>query len=131
MTRAMIDVDDQSLPLRDRLLGYIRQVDYVTFAELANRFADHFRNGQYEISKPGNIVLWQGVTREASDALAGLLSDGSIVMRPTQLLTYLIDGCTLKMPMVKSVRQYKTPHWLPAVLRPAENVEARRRRKAA
>ena len=65
-----------------------------------------------------NIVLWDGVSEEAAAALDELRSDGRIHFTPTNVLVYLIDGIVPDLPIAKSRRKYKKPHWLPAVLNP-------------
>lgn len=51
----------------------------------------------------------------AFDVFGELIEEGKIHREPTQLLTYLIDGKALDMPLVKRFWQYKTDHWLPTV----------------
>ncbi len=118
--------------LRDRLRDYILENDSVTFAELANRFGDevHDKNEiALAICKRDNIILWQGLTQEAFDAIVELERDKIIEMRPSTFLAYLMDGQVLKMPLVKQNRDYKTPHWLPTVLgRPLVAIECERTR---
>ena len=56
------------------------------------------------------------------------MKNRTVSYEPADLLTYLIDGCTLSYPIVKarSVRRYKTPHWIPTVLRPIERTRGAR-----
>ena len=42
-------------------------------------------------------------------------------MVPTSPFTYMHDGRALTLPLVKQIRQYKKPHWLPVVLRPGRH----------
>lgn len=113
-----------------QILEYVRRLDHVTFANLADNIPGF--EGDYEIYfGERNWVLWSGVSQEAAAALHKLRSAGSIVYVPTALLTYLIDGCTLSYPIVKSARRYKSPHWLPMVVRPAEKDPSWKLRKNA
>jgi len=106
-------------PLVERIQEYVAKTDYVTFAELANRFGDEFRGGEHCLSKGNNTVLWIGMTEEAAKAVTALLEGGAIAVQPTSPLTYLIDGSCPGLPVAKQARRYKTPHWLPVTLRPA------------
>ena len=60
-----------------------------------------------------NIIAWLGISEECVHALQTLLVKNEIEVRSTAPLTYYIDGCALNMPLAKSNRQYKKPHWLP------------------
>jgi hypothetical protein len=100
---------------------YINQTDYVSFAELASRFGRaNFNGGDRVIELEPNLILWGGLTQEASDAVRGLLSDGIIAVHPSSLMVYMADGCIPRMPIAKRIKAYKKEHWLPVTLRPAK-----------
>lgn len=65
-----------------------------------------------------NIVYWTHWNQLAIDTYNYTMKKlGNKVDRdPCSEFVYLIDGCVLEMPLVKSVRQYKKPHWLPVVI---------------
>jgi hypothetical protein len=86
----------------------------VSFVELMeiDGFAGDCEVGRSEY----NIVYWVGVSLEASNILKRLLIEGVFHFAPTDPLVYLIDGCTLRLPLVKSATKYKTPHWCPVAL---------------
>lgn len=68
-----------------------------------------------------NIVLWVFQSIEAHDVwhtMTRLLDNKNqaVQVRATQTLIYLVDGKVLNMPLAKSKRNYKKPHWLPTVL---------------
>jgi hypothetical protein len=44
-----------------------------------------------------------------------LLANGEIRAEPTNVMTYMIDGSVLQLPLAKSIRNYKERHWLPVV----------------
>jgi len=89
----------------------------VSFAELSK--IDGF-NGDREISfdsaKFSNIIVWSGVSEEAVSSLRKLVDNKSYHFHPTSSLTYMADGAMLNIPIAKSVRHYKTPHWIPTVI---------------
>jgi len=87
----------------------------VSFVNLSNAFPRDFRDGDYKMmsSDRSNIVLWNGVSQLGADAINYTREKLGLEMVPTQAITYLIDGITLNIPLVKSNRNYKKPHWLP------------------
>lgn len=104
--------------LQQRVLKYIQEYGSVSFAELA-RHVEGFK-GDYAFysNKKKNIVLWDGLSEEAGQALEQLINSYKITMKPTMLLVYLIDGMFLGYPIARRVRDYKKPHWLPIVFDP-------------
>ena len=107
--------------LKERVLAFVRERDSVSFAELAREFVE-FREGEHAVcmGAGANVVLWMGLTEEASVAFDLLRRESSVVTLPTTVLTYVVDGHMLKLPIAKTTRPYKTLHWMPVVLRPFE-----------
>lgn len=99
--------------LEDRIVEFIRQRRYVTFVELERYFGEF--SGEYTWWLDGrcNLLLWSGMSEVFIDTLSALLKRGAVVMRPASLLTYLVDGCILKLPLAKGRYRYRTPHWVP------------------
>jgi hypothetical protein len=60
-----------------------------------------------------NIAFWVGVSRQCIDALVELVNDETIRPASTLPLTYFIDGGVPNLPVAKSNRRYKKPHWAP------------------
>jgi hypothetical protein len=118
--------DWDTLSLRDQLLRRVRANDYVTFAELG-RWFPAFRDGDQRIEFRDNLLLWEGVSEAGARALAELLEARHIVLYPANPLTYLIDGCSLALPLAKQVKAYAKPHWWPVTLRPVEQLKPRER----
>jgi hypothetical protein len=109
-------------PLKAGILAYVKAYDNVTFAELCRDFGDRVTlsmpKGETRILElRRNYIIWVNLTDEATDAIMSLRDEGTIHMRPTTPLTYLLDGCVLTFPVVKAARDYKKPHWLPVTLR--------------
>ncbi len=69
-----------------------------------------------------NVVFWSGVSQEFIDAFREAEGLGLVHLEPAHVLTYLVDGGGLKLPVVrgKSKVPHKTPHWLPLVLVPGQ-----------
>jgi hypothetical protein len=108
--------------LKERVRDYIVATDFVSFAELANRFGDHFSGGDRCLEVQPNLVLWAGMTEEASDAVRTLLNEQIIFAARTTQLIYLCDGRSLTFPIAKRARSYAKPHWVPVTLRPIERM---------
>lgn len=93
--------------------------NYVSFVELQALWASHFDvKGDYAITLDTNenIVFWSGVSERFSRLFNLLEGHDKVKLAPTDYWAYLIDGCVLRLPLVKTRRNYKKPHWLPAVV---------------
>ena len=102
-------------PMAEAILKLVREVRTVSFAELENRI-EGFGGGDVSWGVTSfNIVFWEGMTMEACDAMDELREAKLIEPIPTSPLTYMIDGKYLALPVVKSPRAYKKPHWAPIV----------------
>jgi len=101
-------------PMAQQILDLVRRQRNVSFVELER--IEGFGGGKLELGLEGNFVLWTGLTPEAVAALDELR--GFIYPRPAHLLVYLHDGQGLDLPIAKSARHYKKPHWLPVVFNP-------------
>lgn len=101
------------------VLDLIETSDWVTFAELKNRFGGHF-GGNLCLELPGNVVLWPGIKPEFCDVLDRLIKAKKIHYVPASYLTYFHDGAVPRMPIAKRPPKggYKKPHWIPVCLRP-------------
>lgn len=104
--------------IKAAILNLIETRNNVTFAEMARDipgFTDRDNglaicHGRFE-----NIIYWVDVSPDACEALRELRAEGKIHTKPTGVLTYVIDGTHLNMPVLQSLRPYKTPHWSPVV----------------
>jgi hypothetical protein len=99
----------------EAVLQFIKERgDNVTFAELSRMDG---ASGHYVFELGENVVCWSGISKELCDALRDLREADRIHFASTSHLTYLIDGATLNLPLVKRVRAYRKPHWLPVVVK--------------
>jgi hypothetical protein len=110
------------------------EFNHVSFAELmripgVQGDLEWYRDGE----DFGNIILWSGLSQEAFDILQAMIKAGECHLVPTSLLIYLADGEMLRLPLVKRIMRYKTPHWLPCVLNrgPAKAQKKREIRRAS
>lgn len=106
----------------NEIYEYVLKHDWVTFAELKNRFGgDGSLDGDFSLycDERGSLVLWANMSENFVDAIKELLVGNLLFLWPTQYLTYLIDGHALTLPIAKRPpkRGYKEPHWVPVCLR--------------
>lgn len=110
-------------PLKDRIVNYIERTDYVSFAELRNRFGGDGRlDGDFCISLPDrpNSVLWSGMSEEFCDVMRALIREHAVDLAGSCSLTYMIDGGMPSMPVAKRIgkQDFKSPRWVPITFRP-------------
>jgi hypothetical protein len=103
------------------LLDYVRKHDHVSMVQAVRILGEHVDpKGSLAMchSEFQNIILWAGLSEEANGILLDLFQSGLIHWKTTPILVYMADGAALNFPLAKSLRAYKTPRWLPVVLRP-------------
>lgn len=103
--------------LKSEIYARVKQFNYVTFAELMS--VEGFKGNMVMTAGQGrNTVLWQGISEEALAAVKALMAEDKIVMMPPSSITvYAIDGMTLNLPIAKKwSKPYKKPHWYPVLL---------------
>jgi len=105
--------------MAEKMLAYIQKYDHVTFVELTRQIGGESKGDYtYEAAMFPNVVLWIGMSKPFVEALGIVIKRSAV--KPTVVLTYILDGAALKLPLVKggslaTVRRYKKPHWLPVV----------------
>ena len=105
--------------MKQDILWYVAQYDYVSLAELARRYGAQAQ-GDHAIEIQENLLIWANISGTFSDALLQLRKEGAIHIHPSSVLVYFVDGMTLKFPIAKRPPPggYKEPHWIPVTLRP-------------
>ena len=68
-----------------------------------------------------NIIVWDFNNEAMAEVWRAIFKcleadDKSMELQVSQPLVYLVDGKILALPLAKSLRHYKQPHWLPVVL---------------
>jgi hypothetical protein len=66
-----------------------------------------YENGEW------NFVFWGGLSQQCIDTLRDLINRDVIKPTPAHPLTYYVDGRVPNLPLAKSPRKYKKPHWAP------------------
>ena len=115
------------------LLAYIREKDWVTYAEVERVLTPHISvKGNYAIEHPtiDNLLFWCGVSAEMCAVVNELFEAQQIWRVPAERLAYHIDGKVLGLPIPKRVqKRYAKPYWLPTCLRATERISAADRKK--
>ena len=83
----------------------------VSFVELSREVPGF--NGDYQYGNSHNWIYWSNISEEAAKTLKQLKDENIIDATPCEPLIYMIDGGYLPLPLVKSNRIYKKPHWMP------------------
>lgn len=104
--------------LASEILKMVKEKPGTSFAELAriDGVPGDF-NIKWEPEDGSNIILWSGVSQAAVAAIHQLVKEKLIEIQSSSLLVYLIDGCTLSLPVAKSIRHFKRPRWLPVTFK--------------
>ena len=106
--------------MEERILAFVRRRGGgVSFAELDEHIKgfEAIEGDQYKLILGDfpNVVVWWA-SREAIEAISGLMSKRKVCMNSTSHLTYVADGKIPRLPLARRVQEYAKPHWLPATL---------------
>ena len=112
--------------VRDAILTYVNDRDWVSFAELPRGIAEvlgvgkEIFRGSLAIEMPTpNLFVWANMSPLFVDAIQRLLKEKKVFLHDSCRWTYLIDGECLGWPIAKRCPKggFKKPHWVPACLR--------------
>ena len=98
--------------MRDAILNEIRNRGAASFVNLQNA-VEGFKGDREMYLSDYEWVYWIGISSEAIEVINSLQKDRLIELNPCHLLIYMVDGEVLKLPLVRSARKYKKPHWMP------------------
>ncbi len=102
--------------IKQAILDYVKRLDHVSFNELSRDVAGV--KGELDMAlEKYNIILWQGLSAAAVDAILELQKEGALHLKPTFPLTYMVEGTYLTLPVATKKAVYKKPRWLPVVLK--------------
>lgn len=108
-------------PMARAIADKVKSLDWVTFIEL-ERIPGFKAAGDpafaYLVKDLENVVMWVDMTKEGIEGLREALGAGAIHIKPANLLSYIVDGGRLDLPLAKRARDYKTEHWYPVCFRP-------------
>lgn len=102
--------------MKNKILRKFEELgDGISFADLSR--IEGFE-GEFMYGFPDkNIYFWFSCSEEAIDAIEELIADGTIVLKPTVELLYLIDGVMPRNKKIaKRIMPYVEERWLPVVL---------------
>lgn len=90
--------------------------DGLTFVELVRWLPNLRGDGRYLAAGNPSLLIWSGLSDAAIGALHDLEAERLIQLKPTNPLTYILDGYRSKVPVAASRRQYRSLRWLPVTL---------------
>ncbi|MDF2797311.1 MAG: hypothetical protein K0R85_55 [Devosia sp.] len=77
-------------------------------------------SGEHSLSATENVYFWDGISKEAVQAIFELRNESKIFYYPVDPIFYLSQGGGLKLPIARTLAQLqgksKKLHWLPVVL---------------
>ena len=112
------------MDITEEAVGMILERDHVSMAELSS--IEGFCGGNlcHIVAQKDNlrVILWGGLTQAGADAVSALRSDPRVVMEPCDPLVYLVDGMSMRLPvltpaMINARRKHQKDTWLPVVFR--------------
>lgn len=107
-------MSDYSEQLATKIEATVAVYGHVSFVDFERLIPEIAGSEQMTFKYP-TVVLWAKVSGQFIDAIAGLMTQRRIYMwADPQTWAYDLDGKGLMLPLAKSVRPYKKPHWLKA-----------------
>ena len=109
------------MTLKDDIFALIEARDWVSFAELSKLPGFNDPGGNklgLTHSKHPSLLIWANMSEEAVAAMQELREEGSIIYEHGSVISYMVDGAMMKLPIARRIRDYKKPHWLPTFCRP-------------
>jgi len=103
--------------MEQQIVDFVRKMGGgVTFVELMNLLGERAKgNHSYCIGDNATIVLWTGISLAFSEAIHHLLQEKRLEQVPTLMLTYILEGDILGLPIAKGNYNYEKSHWLPVI----------------
>lgn len=114
--------DATSATMKDSIVAFVAEYDWVSFVELLNHLEPRFGvrgDLAFSLNNDPNLIVWVGVSEEFTAALRQLLAEKRVFFHPGSVMAYAIDGGLLQMPVASRPPKggYRTPHWIPISLR--------------
>ena len=105
-----------TVEIKEKIFDYIQKVrDGVSFVEIERLFSPTEIKGELAMEFKHNLIMWAGMNEKFCDAMRLLQKEKKVAVTPTTVFVYMVDGGMLKLPIAKSARDYKEPHWVPVV----------------
>lgn len=105
--------------IEEEMYNYIREHDATSFVELERLFdrCNYDYHGGLEIGVQGqrNLSFWFDWSADALKIFDNVVTRPGVTMQASSPMIYLIDGVVPSMPVAKTNREYKHPHWVPVV----------------
>lgn len=107
--------------MKNIILDYLRKNKGTSYVEIERIFKENNFDyqGERSIISSGcpNVIFWSGWNENAIGIVRELSSSGEIEREPCDPIMYLIDGGSLDLPIQRTDKELKTPHWLPILFK--------------
>jgi hypothetical protein len=104
---------------KELICEYVRQMGGgVSLVELKRKYADTTGEWTWHAHGRPNTIIWSGMSETFLDAVQGAIQDGTIELRATEWMVYMIDGGALHLPLAKrfTKKDFAKPRWVPCCL---------------
>lgn len=120
------------MSMEDKICGYLGESECASFVELREILGPEAFDGTdgIEITPGSNIFIWFNINPMVADVLNHLKTTGRMHFYPTNMMTYVVDGCVWNVRLAGKQSHYRRPRWIPVCLYPG-TYEERRARLAA
>lgn len=96
-------------------LSYVTEHPYSSFVEIIQHLGEPAK-GDRVIELLPNLCVWLNVSDVFADAMISIHTNKEVILEPSCLLVYMVDGGFPSLPVAKHYRSYKKPHWLPVTI---------------
>lgn len=102
---------------KEKVLRCVRTYGSTTFANLMQELGAGAK-GEYALLVPGcrNLYIWQGLSKELTDAVGDLHEAGAIRFCPVDTMVYALDGQVMHLPVSYEPKDHERPRWCPMAI---------------
>ena len=109
--------------LGELIISYMKENSFtaVSFIDIEELFAEvgyDYRADDHDcirLAAFDNVYLWLGWNSDAQDAITYMMDNGYHV-RGVQPYEYIMQGKVPNLPLIKTIKPYKKPHWFPVLI---------------
>jgi len=103
------------------IINFTSKMGDITYLELLSFLGEKSKDTKSIWSNEyDNILFYNGLSEKLVNIIIKLVNEEKLFMQPTSWVTYLTFAGPItipNIPIAKSQRNYKKPHWIPVVFR--------------
>ncbi|BGE81988.1 pathogenicity island protein [Staphylococcus petrasii] len=103
--------------VKEYILDYIKRNPETTFIEIEEVFKklkfNYKGKGVYCSGESEKVIFWADWNKKAFDVVSELKRDGYVIMNVVSPTVYLLEGKTLDLPVMKTIKDLKQDCWIP------------------